>query len=51
MKSYFFLLIVLVASIPAYTQNNSKAKNSNTMETQNIISTVSAIFNGSDERN
>jgi ketosteroid isomerase-like protein len=51
MKTYFSLLMVLVASIPAYTQNISKTKNIKTMETQNIISTVSAIFNGSDERN
>ena len=51
MKSYFSLLMVLVASIPAYTQSIFKTKSIKTMETQNIISTVSAIFNGSDERN
>lgn len=50
MKKITFILTAMFLTASAFGQSNTNNQKPHTMEKQSIINTVSAIFNGSDER-
>ncbi len=51
MKKIKTIAIILLVTLLAVAESNSQTKNSNKLEKEKIIQTISSIFIGADERN